>query len=415
MTRELRTAMGQAAVEAAKSIEYCGAGTVEFLLDESGEFFFLEMNTRLQVEHPVTELITGLDLVELQIQVAQGDPLGLCQADIELSGHAIEVRLYTEDPAQEFLPMSGPVDLWKPASGAGIRIDSGICSGQDISPYYDPMVAKVIALGPTREIARLRLIEALKETLLFGTATNSAFLIACLAKQSFIDGLATTAFIGEEFTGPELSESIPTFNDSAIAAVLEVSRDYERTQSAAVMVAPELKNWSSASPMVSRKRYLFGDSDYDLRVMPLEHNRYRVSDADNSVDIALLGIQENLAQLSVDGAKRTARFHIREPGLLYLSIDGCSATYRDLISADGDVKSAGTDGTVTAPMHGVLLEILVAPGEAVSAGQSLAVLEAMKMHYQITAEVDGTVQSIYAESGRQVAADDLLMEITVGK
>ena len=188
MTPELREQMGQSAIDAAKSVSYRGAGTVEFLLDNSGGFYFLEMNTRLQVEHPVTELITGLDLVALQIAVAQGEALGLEQADIQLEGHAIEVRLYTEDPSQDFLPASGPVELWQPATGVGVRIDSGICSGQGISPFYDPMVAKVIGYGPTREVARLRLIAALKETVLFGTPNNTRFLIQCLEKQQFIDG-----------------------------------------------------------------------------------------------------------------------------------------------------------------------------------------------------------------------------------
>ena len=160
MTPDLRARMGAAAVEAARSISYRGAGTVEFLLDAKGAFYFLEMNTRLQVEHPVTEEITGLDLVALQIQVAQGEPLGITQDGVRLNGHAIEVRLYAEDPAQGFLPATGPVDLWLPGSGAGIRVDSGIRSGQDISPFYDPMLAKIIAHGETREIARRRLIEA---------------------------------------------------------------------------------------------------------------------------------------------------------------------------------------------------------------------------------------------------------------
>ena len=164
--------MGAAAVAAARSIDYRGAGTVEFLLDESGTFYFLEMNTRLQVEHPVTELITGLDLVALQLQVAQGEPLGFTQDEVALRGHAIEVRLYTEDPSQDFMPTSGPVDLWSPPTGTGIRVDSGIRSGQQISPFYDPMVAKIIASGPTRDIARLRLVEALKETVLFRGAAR---------------------------------------------------------------------------------------------------------------------------------------------------------------------------------------------------------------------------------------------------
>ena len=144
MTPELREQMGQSAIDAAKSVNYRGAGTVEFLLDASGSFYFLEMNTRLQVEHPVTELIAGLDLVALQISVAQGEPLGMRQDDVKLEGAAIEVRLYTEDPSQDFLPASGPVELWQPATGVGVRVDAGICTGQAISPFYDPMVAKVI-------------------------------------------------------------------------------------------------------------------------------------------------------------------------------------------------------------------------------------------------------------------------------
>ncbi|MBT4211592.1 MAG: ATP-grasp domain-containing protein, partial [Porticoccaceae bacterium] len=214
MTPELREKMGQSAIDAAKSVNYRGAGTVEFLLDDSGFFYFLEMNTRLQVEHPVTELITGLDLVALQIKVAQGEPLGLSQDDINLEGHAIEVRLYTEDPSQDFLPASGPVDLWAPASGVGVRVDGGISTGQAISPFYDPMVAKVIGYGPTREAARLRLIGALKETVLFGTPNNKDFLIQCLEKQPFIDGAATTAFIAEEFSDAELEIQPVSFADS---------------------------------------------------------------------------------------------------------------------------------------------------------------------------------------------------------
>ena len=259
MTPELREKMGQSAIDAAKSVNYRGAGTVEFLLDDSGFFYFLEMNTRLQVEHPVTELITGLDLVALQISVAQGEPLGLSQTDINLEGHAIEVRLYTEDPSQDFLPASGPVDLWAPASGVGVRIDDGISSGQAISPFYDPMVAKVIGYGPTRETARLRLIGALKETVLFGTPNNKDFLIQCLEKQSFIDGAATTAFIAEEFSEADLAVAPVSFSDSAVAATLDLWLENKAHFQRSLLVSCELKNWTIASAMVSRKQYQFDD------------------------------------------------------------------------------------------------------------------------------------------------------------
>ena len=215
MTEELRVRMGAAAVEAARSIDYRGAGTVEFLLDGNGEFYFLEMNTRLQVEHPVTEMITGLDLVALQIQVAEGRPLGLSQEDISLNGHAIEVRLYAEDPAQDFLPVTGAIDLWQPATGEGVRVDAGIETGMEISPFYDPMVAKVIAWGDSREIARHRLINALKETALFGSTTNRSFLIDVLGREAFAKGEATTAFIGDEFTEADLAVAAPTFAQAA--------------------------------------------------------------------------------------------------------------------------------------------------------------------------------------------------------
>lgn len=414
MTEELRAKMGASAVDAAKNIGYRGAGTVEFLLDESGAFYFLEMNTRLQVEHPVTEIITGLDLVELQIQVAQGEPLGLTQDDITLTGHAIEVRLYTEDPAQGFLPTSGPVDLWEPATGVGVRVDSGICSGQDISPFYDPMVAKVIAGGPTREIARLRLLEALNETLLFGTKNNKDFLVACLQKQVFIDGAATTAFIAEEFSEGEMAENIPSFADSSVAAVLEFSQDFERSHRSSVMVSSNLKNWSSASPLVSPKKYSFGESEYSLSVTPIAGECYKVFDSEQSVEIEILSIKGNTAHLRINESQHIARFHAPEIGLLYVSIDGRSASYRDQIRLDGMQEQGGGSGNVIAPMHGVLLEVLVSAGDEVIEGQSLAVLEAMKMHYQIVAEANGTVIEVMAEAGKQVAADDLLIQIETG-
>jgi len=174
MTDKLRADMGACAVKAAQDIGYVGAGTVEFMLEPTGEFYFLEMNTRLQVEHPVTEMVTGLDLVALQIQIAQGLPLDLTQSDITLTGHAIEARLYAEDTAQGFLPATGKIDVWKPADTSNIRIDSGIETGSEVSPFYDPMLAKLIAYGSTREQARRRLIKALKDTAIFGVKTNKA-------------------------------------------------------------------------------------------------------------------------------------------------------------------------------------------------------------------------------------------------
>ena len=415
MTPELREQMGQSAIDAAKSVNYRGAGTVEFLLDASGAFYFLEMNTRLQVEHPVTELITGLDLVELQIDVAQGRPLGLTQEDIKLQGAAIEVRLYTEDPSQDFLPASGSVDLWQPATGVGVRIDAGICTGQEISPFYDPMVAKVIGYGDNRETARTRLIAALKETVLFGTTNNKDFLIQCLEKQSFIDGAATTAFIAEEFADGDLAVAEPSVEDAAAAAVIDLNLEYQRHFNSSTLTSHKLKNWTMASGLISRKQYQFGESLFDLSISPVANSTdsYLVTCAESQqqIGIQLLTMDSNNANLSVNGSAQLVTFKLRQQGQLYCSIAGRGALFKDQIILDGAVDEAAGGGRVIAPMHGLLLEVLVKPGDQVVKGQNLAVLEAMKMHYEIVAEVDGTVEEVTAVAGNQVAADDVLFDI----
>ncbi len=414
MTPDLRARMGAAAVEAAKSINYRGAGTVEFLLDESGEFYFLEMNTRLQVEHPVTEMITGLDLVALQIQVAQGQPLGLNQEDIHLDGHAIEVRLYAEDPAQDFLPVTGKVDLWSPAVGDGVRIDGGITTGLEISPFYDPMVAKVIAWGPSRETARRRLIDALKETVLFGSTTNKSFLIDVLEKEAFAAGEATTAFIGNEFSESDLANAAPSFEDAAIAAVLQYTLESEAVYANSLTVSPELIDWSSTNPLVTRYQYTFGETDFEITVSPDGNGGYRVADSDNTVDIGLLDIDDEEARLSLNGNRVTAFFFEPSAGQLYVSIDGRSLLFRNKIAFAGASNEEGAGGgRIVAPMHGALLEMLVKEGDQVTKGTRLAVLEAMKMQHDILAEVDGTVANVAASAGKQVAADDLLIEIDI--
>ena len=411
MTDALRDAMGAAAIAAAQSIEYRGAGTVEFLLDEYGTFYFLEMNTRLQVEHPVTELITGLDLVALQLQVAQGEPLGFTQSEVTLSGHAIEARLYTEDPTQDFLPTSGPVDLWSPPSGTGVRVDSGICSGQEVSPFYDPMVAKIIASGANREIARLRLIEALQNTVLFGTRHNRDFLVACLEKDCFAAGRATTAFITEEFSEGEIADSQPTFTDCAVAAVIELTLQHRTLHDNSILVAPQLRDWASASPLVSRKLYIHGEQVHDLSVTPAGDGRYRVFDADNAAVIELLTVLEDTAQVSIDSEQHLVRHFSPDESKLYLSINGRAAAYCDQIRLAGAQDEMASSGKIIAPMHGLLLEVRVAAGDRVASGQTLAILEAMKMHYEIAADAAGEVTEVLAVAGQQVAADDLLIDI----
>ena len=416
MTDELRARMGAAAVDAAKSINYRGAGTVEFLLDESGEFYFLEMNTRLQVEHPVTEMITGLDLVALQIQVAQGQTLGLTQQDIQLNGHAIEVRLYAEDPAQDFLPVTGKIDLWSPAIGDGVRIDGGINTGQEISPFYDPMVAKVIAWGNNRDTARQRLVDALKETILFGSTTNKKFLIDVLEKESFARGDATTAFIGAEFTDADLQDHAPSLEETAMAAVLQYTLESEAAYANSLIVSPELIDWSTTNPLITRFQYSFGETEFDVTVSPTRDGGYIVSQGEDSVDVAVIDIDDEEARLSINGRRQTVFFHEPHRGQIYVSIEGRSLLFRNRIAFAGAADEEGAGGgRIVAPMHGALLEVLVKEGDTVTKGTRLAVLEAMKMQHDILAEVDGTVSNVAADAGKQVAADDLLIEIEVSE
>ena len=222
VSTELRLKMGEAAVAAARAIAYVGAGTVEFLLDRSEEFYFLEMNTRLQVEHPVTEAVTGLDLVAWQLRVAAGESLPLEQHQVRFHGHAIEARLYAEDPCENFLPQSGTLIDWRPALGPGVRVDHGLAPGCAVSPFYDPMLAKVIAHGATREEARRRLIVALEDTVAFGPTTNCGFLVLLLKHPAFVAGQATTTFIDRYFA-PEsdaMQRSKPDIRRLALAAVL---------------------------------------------------------------------------------------------------------------------------------------------------------------------------------------------------
>ena len=411
MTDDLRARMGATAVEAARSINYRGAGTVEFLLDADEQFYFLEMNTRLQVEHPVTEMITGLDLVGLQIQVAEGHPLGLTQDDIKLFGHAIEVRLYAEDTAQGFLPCTGTVDLWQPAEGEGVRFDSGIETGQEISSFYDPMIAKAIAWGETREVARHRLVEALKDTVLFGLTTNRGFLIDVLEKDTFAKGEATTAFIADEFDADDLADAVPDPRQAAMAAVLHYQTERQSAFDKSVNVSPTLMNWSSGGQLLSRYVYAWDDNEIDLTVTPESDRGYRVETDEASLSIELLKLGENTARLSVDGRRHTVHFAVPTPGHIYLSVEGKTASFRNRIAFARSAEAAAGGGRVAAPMHGILLDICVKPGDRVKVGTRLAVLEAMKMQHDIMAEIDGTVREVHAQSDQQVAAADLLIEI----
>lgn len=412
MTPELRARMGAAAVEAARSINYRGAGTVEFLLDSEQNFYFLEMNTRLQVEHPVTEMVTGLDLVTMQFQVAAGQKLAVKQDDISLNGHAIEVRLYAEDPANDFLPSTGRIAAWHVPEADGIRVDSGVVAGQDISPFYDPMVAKVIAYGATREEARLSLIASLRKTRFFGPASNLPFLLDILERSSFAKGEATTAFIAEEFGDAGFAAPEATSDIYAIAGVLEYLAQHRAAVDLAISVPDELVNWAATNTVASTYEFTSGDARQNIAIRAIGASSYRAKLDDRSHDIDVLHQGADSLRLRVDGAQREVMFARTAENAWQLSSGHARYAVECKLPGAQEADMSGQDGVVRSPMHGVLIEVCVEAGQEVSVGTRLAVVEAMKMQHEVRAAVDGTVARIAGQAGAQVADGALLVEIT---
>ncbi len=415
MTPALREKMGAAAVKAARDINYLGAGTVEFLLGQDCAFYFLEMNTRLQVEHPVTEMVTGLDLVALQIRVAQGEGLGFSQDNVVMSGHAIEARLYAEVVGQEFLPAAGPVDLWRPATTTGVRVDAGIATGGDVSPYYDPMIAKIIAHGSSRNEARRKLIEALKHTTLFGVSTNKNFLIDALGRPAYVKGEATTAFIVEAFSKDNLAAPKLNAEDAACAAVLLYEAARAHALSQAVCVFPALVNWSSATSVTTTYRFADSNEVLTLTVTPVGPKQYHVEHEGRAMAVEAVEMGRYEAVLSIDDARSAVSFNLPDGAAharIQISIDGRDFDLQNLNAIIASTTDSAGAGSVVAPMHGMLVEICVASGQKVARGARLAVLEAMKMQHELQAEVDGVVTDIHFDAGVQIPANALIMQIS---
>jgi geranyl-CoA carboxylase alpha subunit len=394
----LRAAMGGAAVAAAQAIEYVGAGTVEFLLGADGSFYFLEMNTRLQVEHPVTEMITGLDLVAWQLDVAAGDALPLAQDAIRFDGHAMEVRLYAEDPYADFLPQTGTVAAWRPSPD--VRVDTGIAEGQEISPFYDPMVAKVIAHGRNREEARRRLLRGLEDTVLLGLPNNRDFLLQVLRHPAFAEGAATTAFIAKYF--PDLQRPQPDAAARALAAVLLYRHS-----------AQDRVGWRSASPIVVAIDLRFGDEQCLCRVAPADAG-YEVTlgadEADEIVGLELLSVADGRVRFRCGGVRQWASFAF-EGNDLHLDLMGVGNRFFEFTPELAAAREKAGDGRLIAPMAGRIVSVRVGLGETVAKGQILVILEAMKMEHEIKAPADGVVKLIGVAEGDQVDPRQILAEV----
>lgn len=377
----MRSAMTDAAVAAAKAVDYIGAGTVEFIVGADRQFFFLEMNTRLQVEHPVTEMVTGLDLVEWQLRVAAGEALPLQQDEIGFSGHAIEARLCAEDPAAGFAPQTGKVLRWRPeaAERAGIRIDHGLAEGGEVTPFYDPMIAKIIAHGETREEAIGRLRSALADTPVLGVKTNRDFLLELVGGDVFrVGGVTTDMIDAESWDG-----GAPSDSDFAIAA--------------AILALADGDDWFSSTGLRRCPVTLLGGGERRDCSVQFERGR-------------LAGVEVGETVHDLAGFDPGKVVSARQGRALWLVNDGRIFVFDEPDPLERK-SSAGDDRLVVSSVSGLLRHLAVAEGDTVARGDVVAVVEAMKMETTLTAARGGIVMRVGGRAGGQVRAGDVLAEI----
>ncbi|MXX76351.1 MAG: ATP-grasp domain-containing protein [Holophagales bacterium] len=418
VSEDLRARMGAAAVAAGQAIGYSSAGTVEFLVEQPADgsaptdFRFLEVNTRLQVEHPVTEEITGLDLVREQLRVAQGEPLGFGQEDLAIGGHAIEARLYAEDPANDFLPQTGRIERWQPASGSNARFDSGVESGSDVGIEFDPMLAKVIVGAPNRREAALRLARVLETTRMQGIRTNRDFLVATLRSPEFLAGDTTTDFI--ERVAPE-PVRLPSADEVVAAGICAaMAAQHDRRQAA--RIHPTITSgWRNTVMPYERSEFETGARDalrIEYRIQRDGRFDTRATSGDGEPSHHMVELRRRTGdgvEVVIDG--RRLRSTVTSSGDRWL-----------VHGPEGDVELrelprfpvAGLEavaGGLTAPMPGKVITTHAEVGDRVESGQLLLVLEAMKMEHRVTAPAPGTVSEFRVAEGEQVGNGELLVVI----
>ena len=387
---ELRERMGAAAVAAARAIDYVGAGTVEFLLDDEGAFYFLEMNTRLQVEHPVTEAVTGVDLVQLQLDVADGAKLA--PIEVRIDGHAIEARIYCEDPYAGFIPQLGTIALWTPATGAHVRVDDGVQTGQEITAFYDPMVAKVIAWGATREAARRRLADAVASSVLLGPTTNRALLLQLLADPAFVDGeFKTDTLDARESPGckPEPEPAI-----WALAAI-------------SVGLVDSASPWHSTGRAHWPVQLSCGDTSRNIELTADGRGTTTVTVGETKVNIRIIAHEQASLYAEIDGVRR--RYPWARIGDAAVAIDdaGHAFVFSERSPMVGH-KQGPTGDDVRSPMGGRVVRVSVVVGETVAKGQALVTVEAMKLEHRVTAPRAGTIATCSVRAEDQVTAGQVL-------
>ena len=410
----LRRALGAAAVRLVAAAGYEGAGTVEFLVAPDGAFFFIEANTRLQVEHPVTEAITGLDLVEWQIRIAEGRPLPLAQDAIRLRGHAIEARLYAEDPGKGFLPSTGRLErLLLPEGLPGVRVDTGVREGDVVTPFYDPLIAKIVVHGEDRAAALGRLEEALDATAVLGPATNLAFLRRVLREPAFRAAAIDTVWLDREGGRLAAAEDEPEPIDLVAGALLLLAADRERAAAAA---GP----WRT-SPWIALEGFrLAAPARRELRLLAAGRERtVRLEGPAEAPEASLDGTPLGPVRFDREGSELRVELAGHRIALratlagdrALLARDGRTLVLRRAPAARAGEEELGGAGLVAAPMPAKIVRLAVAPGDVVERGQLLAVLEAMKMEHRLEAPRDGRVVAVHVAVGEQVEEGTILLDL----
>ena len=396
----LRAELGSAAIRLAREVGYVGAGTVEFLLAPDGRFFFLEMNTRLQVEHPVTEAITGLDLVAWQLRIAQGDPIGVAQDEIRWSGHAIEARVCAEDPWSDFAPQTGAIAAWRLPRADGIRVDHGLAQHAFVPPHYDSMLAKVIAHGADREQARVRLVAALRDLSLLGIRHNRDYLIACLNARPFERAELATSWLA----GSARAWSAPAPDSRWLAAAAALFFAHCGS------VHGRMAGWSSSGRRAVPLHLALEDREARLTVRAQGAAAFEVN-ADHWSHAVVCAASDGIEHaIEIDGLRTRVRASVHATGGS-LDAFGVACTFADATHAPPRRDRAGGSGRIAARMHGQVVDVAVALGQRVARGDRLLSLEAMKMEHQIHATIDGTVAEIAVSAGQQVAPGKLLVSL----
>jgi propionyl-CoA carboxylase alpha chain len=405
----LREALTAAAVAAGWAIGYTGAGTVEFVLDRDGSFWFLEMNTRLQVEHPVTEEVTGLDLVELQLRIAEGEPLPALARQARISGHAIEVRLYAEDVCAGFVPSTGTLHRFQIPAAPGIRVDTGFRDGSVVSPHYDAMLAKVIAHGPTRADAARRLARALGQAGIHGVTTNRDLLAAILREPEFLAGGTDTGYLTRHEPTALAANSARSTATHALAAALARQA---RHRAGAPVLGTLPSGWRNVFSAPQRVAYTAAAQAHEVT--------YRIRG--DRVDAEVGGVPlralvraatPDRVDLEIGGSRRVYRVHQVGADVYVDASDGSSSLSE--IPRFGDPTKLAPAGSLLAPMPGLVLRVLAEPGAVVTAGQPLLVLEAMKMEQTVSAPADGVVAELRAKAGEQVTTGQVLAVLETGE